>query len=58
MVLRLNILARMLERPFILQYHGGDQTMTSVEVEIFSADHFLAAVDLRSLASPPFEEHD
>ena len=32
--------------------------MTSVEVEILSADHFLAAVDLRSLASPPFQEHD
>ena len=47
----------MLECPLIFQYHEGSSswTMTLVEVAIFSADHSLAAVDLRS---SPFQEQD
>ena len=41
----------MIERRLILEYHEGCSMMTLVEVVIFSADHSLAAVDLRSLES-------
>ena len=45
----------MIERRLILQYHEGCSMMTLVEVAIFSADHSLAAVDLRALESTEIE---